>query len=387
MNAMSRSQLESLVRLEGSPCVSIYMPLAGGGAKTTHEDHVRFRNLLRDAAGELADLGWSREAAEELLAPAAALTADPEPWTGPAGGLAVFLAPGFLRPARVELALSERVAVGDRFLVRPLLPVLDRVERFYVLAASLAAIRLIEATPASARAIDLPGVPRSFREAMGELTYHSDVSAHTSTPGALGRRAAIFHGHGDADEEHFKDDVLHYFRRVLESVERALPDPAAAVVLAAVERHLPTLRQAGRRLRFLDDALVGNPELESDAELARRARELVEDEVARRLGRELVRWIELRDPGRTELELGAIVLRADEGRVDTLFVASEAERWGTYERDLGCVTIHGEREPGDLDLVDLAACRVLATGGDVHALPVGRLPEGRAALALLRWPA
>ena len=34
MNAMSRNQLESLVRLEGSPCVSVYMPLAGGGPLT-----------------------------------------------------------------------------------------------------------------------------------------------------------------------------------------------------------------------------------------------------------------------------------------------------------------------------------------------------------------
>lgn len=387
MNAMSRSQLESLVRLEGSPCVSIYMPLAGGGAKTTHEDHVRFRNLLRSAAGELADLGWSREAAEELLAPAAALAADPEPWNGPAGGLAVFLAPGFLRPARVELALPERVAVGERFLVRPLLPVLDRVERFYVLAASLAAIRLIEVTPGGARALDLPGVPRSFREAMGELAYHSDVTAHTSTPGALGRRAAIFHGHGDDDEEHFKDDVLNYFRRVLEAIERTLPEPGAPVVLAAVERHLPSLRQAGRRLRFLDDALVGNPDLASDAELAGRARERVDGEVARSLDRELVRWVESRESGRTELELERIVRRADEGRVDTLFLGGEAERWGSFERDLGRVTIHETREPGDVDLLDLAAGRVLATGGDVHQLPLGTLPEGRAALALLRWPA
>lgn len=387
MNAMSRNQLESLVRLEGSPCVSVYMPLAGGGLLTAHQDHVRFRNLLRGAASELGELGWSREAADEFLAPAAALLAEREPWSGPPGGLAVFVAPGFLRPARVELTLPELVTVGERFVVRPLLPVLDRVDRFYVLAASLASIRLIETTPDGAHELELPGVPRNFREAMGELAYHSDVSAHTSTPGALGRRAAIFHGHGDADEEHFKDDVLNYFRRVLEAIEPVLPEPEAPVVLAAVERHLPSLRQAGRRLRFLDDALVGNPELVSAAELAGRARELIEREVTRRLDRELVRWTNLRESGRTELELETIVRRADEGRIDTLFVAGEAERWGSFERDLARVTIHEAREPGDVDLLDLAAGRVLATGGDVHQLPLGAMPEGRAALALLRWPA
>ena len=140
MNAMSRNQLESLVRLEGSPSVSIFMPLAGGGPRTAHEDHVRYRNLLRDAASRLGELGWSREAGEEFLAPAAALTDEPGIWSGPPGGLAVFRAPGFLRPARVELRLPELVTVGDRFVVRPLLPVLDRVDRFYVLAASLASL-------------------------------------------------------------------------------------------------------------------------------------------------------------------------------------------------------------------------------------------------------
>jgi hypothetical protein len=387
MNAMSRTQLESLVRLEGSPCVSIFLPLAGGGPRTAHQDQVRYRNLLRGAERELVERGWSREAAGDFLAPAAALLGEPAPWDGPAGGLVVFLAPGFLRPARVELALPERVEVGGRFVVRPLLPLTDRVERFYVLAASLASLRLVEVTPGGARALELAGVPRSFREAMGELAYHSDVSAHTSTPAALGRRAAIFHGHGDDDEEHFKDDVLHYFRRALEAIERALPEPAAPVVLAAVERHLPALRQAGRRLRFLDDALVGNPELAADAELAARGRELVDGEVARRIDRELVRWVDARESGRTELDLERIVLAADQGRIDTLFVGAEAERWGSFEVDLGRVTVHEGREPGDVDLLDLAASRALATGGDVHQLPLGALPEGRAALALLRWPA
>jgi hypothetical protein len=387
MNAMSRTQLESLVRLEGSPCVSIFLPLSGGGPRTAHEDHVRYRNLLRAAGRELMERGWSREAADDLLAPAAALAAEKAPWDGPAGGLAVHLAPGFLRPSRVELALPERCEVGERFVVRPLLPLLDRVERFYVLAASLASLRVVEATAAGARALELAGVPKSFREAMGELAYHSEVSAHTATPGALGRRAAIFHGHGDDDEEHFKDDVFGYFRRALEAIERVLPEPAAPVVLAAVERHLPALRQAGRRLRFLDDALVGNPELASDAELAARGRELVDGEVARRIDRELVRWVDARDSGRTELDLERIVLAADQGRVDTLFVGAEAERWGSFERDLGRVAVHEAREPGDVDLLDLAASRALATGGDVHQLPLGTLPEGRAALALLRWPA
>jgi hypothetical protein len=386
MNVVGRNQLESLVRLEGSPCVSIFLPLAGGGPATAHEDQVRYRNLLRAAELELLERGWSREAADDFLAPAAALLAEKRPWDGPAGGLAVFLAPGFLRPARVELALAERCEVGERFVVRPLLPLTDRVDRFYVLAASLASLRLIEATPEGARTLELPGVPHSFREAMGELAYHSDVSAHTSSPGALGRRSAIFHGHGDADEEHFKDDVFNYFRRALEAIESVIPEPGAPVVLAAVERHLPALRRAGRRLRFLDEALIGNPELDSDAELARRARELVDGEVSRRIDRELVRWVDARDGGRTELEVERIVVAADQGRVDTLFVGAEAKRWGSYERDLGRVAVHEGREPGDLDLLDLAASRTLATGGDVHQLPLGTLPEGRAALALLRWP-
>lgn len=387
MNAMSRNQLESLVRLEGSPCVSIFLPLAGGGPVTAHEDQVRYRNLLRAAERELLDRGWSREAADDFLAPAAALLAEKGPWDGPAGGLAVFLAPGFLRPARVGLTLAERCEVGERFVVRPLLPLTDQVDRFYVLAASLASLRLIEATPEGARSLELAGVPHSFREAMGELAYHSDVSAHTATPGALGRRSAIFHGHGDADEEHFKDDVFNYFRRALEAIESAIPEPGAPVVLAAVERHLPALRRAGRRLRFLDEALIGNPELASDAELAGRARELVDGEVARRIDRELVRWVDARESGRTELEVERIVVAADQGRIDTLFVGAEAERWGSFERDLGRVTVHEGREPGDVDLLDLAASRTLATGGDVHQLPLGALPEGRAALALLRWPA
>jgi hypothetical protein len=382
---LNRGQLEALARIEAFPCVTMQFPVGGGG-RANRQDPVRLRNALRVARERLAEAGLAPAAAEELLAAAAALAEAPEFWAAPAGGVALFAAPGFFRAVRVDQELPERVDVGREFAIRGLLPLLGRVPLVYALALSRNRVRLVEATPAGARALDVPGLPESFAAAVGDLQYYSAVTARSSSPAALGRRSAIFHGHGDADEERDEANLESFCRRVVEALEQGLPEPEAPLALAAVAGNVPVFRRANRRLRLLDAPISGNPDLLSDAELGAAARDLAEDAARGEVDRELLRWVELHAAGRALAEVEPIVRAAEEGRVEALFLAAEAERWGSYEPDLRRVTLHEAREAGDEELLERAASRTLAQSGDVHVLPLGAMPEGRVAVAILRFP-
>ncbi len=68
-----------------------------------------------------------------------------------------------------------------------------------------------------------------------------------------------------------------------------------------------------------------------------------------------------------------MVRAAHHGRVDRLFVARGAQRWGAWIPDgEGSVIQHESYEKGDQDLLDLAAAATLRHRGRVFALE----PEG-----------
>lgn len=386
MNSLDRTQLAALARLEGSPCLSLFMPVTGGGS-AGKQDPVRLANLIREAVGEMAELDLDDEVAQQVIEPIEAMAAAEGFWSIPAGGLAFFSAPGFLRSVHVDFDFPERVVLGERFSIRPLLPLLTRPERFYALAVSLKRVRLLEGGREDFRELALPGLPVSFDAEMGYEEYDTNVYTHTGSPSALGRRSALFHGHGDGDEENLKDDVFHFLRRVVEALERGLPEASAPFVLAAVEPYHPLFARANRRLRIAGEGIVGNPDFLSNRELDQQARQIVRQEALHRLDAELVRWVELRASRRGVEDFEEIVRAADQGALETLFLSREAERWGSYEPDLGRVTVHETRERGDVELLEMAAVRTLTNGGEVYTLPLGAMPEGRIALAIRRYAA
>jgi len=383
MKHMDRAQLAALARLDAAPCVSIFLPVDGGGT-ANRQDPVRLQNLMRQAAVELARLGFDEEGARAVLAPVEELAAEPTFWSAPAGGLALYSALGFLRTVRVDYTLPERVVIGDHFSIRPLLPLLERVKLFYVLAVSLNRVRLLEVTPEGVDELRLAGMPASFEAEMGYAQYDSGVQVHATAAPGLGR-SGMFHGHGDGDEERYKEDVVAYFRRIVSVLERHLPGQDTAIVLAAVAPHHALFARANRRLRVTSDGIFGNPDATSNGELAERGRDIVQEERSQHLDTELSRWVELRGNGRGVDDFEEIVRAADQGRIEALFLAEGAERWGSYERDLCRVAIHSDPEPGDVDLLELSAARTLAQGGCVYTLPQGLMPQGRALVATLRY--
>jgi hypothetical protein len=380
-STLRAEDLDTLLTHAESPCVSIFMPTHRGGP-AVQQDPIRFKNLLREADQRLTALGLRPPRVGEMLAPGRALLEQSSFWRHQGDGLAVFLAPGMAHVHRLPLKLEEVVIVGARFHVKPLLRVLSGDGRFYVLTLSQHGVRLLQCTRDSVSDVPLDTVPKSVADALQYDAPERQIGFHAGTPG-VGGRGAIFHGHGHGPDD-VKDDIFQYFRRVDAGVTDVLRDERAPLVLAGVEYLLPIYRRASTYRHLAGDAVAVHPDGMKDERLHANAWAIVQPAFEKAEAEAAVRYRELAGTGKTSADLEETIVAATAGRVDVLFV-TEGERWGRFEAERGAVAVHDRAEPGDEDLLDLAATRTLRSRGSVYVKAPDRMPDEGPVAAVFRY--
>jgi len=382
MNLISKDELRGLIEDQQSPCVSIYMPTHR--KLEAQQDRIRFKNLLRRAEGGLLQLGLRSPEAAGLLEPARKLLDDAMFWEYLSDGLALFLSGNSLRSYRLPYGLKEMAVVAERFQLKPLLPLLDYAAQFFILALSKNEVRLLRGTPLGAEEVELANVPRGLSDALKYDQPEKQLQYHTRTPRGLGRRAAVFHGHGTR-EEGDTEDILHYFRMVDRGVHEVLRNEHAPLILAGVDYLLPLYRQANSYPHLLAEGVAGNPDELPPEELHARVWPLVQPALEKGRRRAIERYAELAAKGRASNRIGEVVPEAYFGRVDSLIVALGLQQWGAFDPDERAVHVYPEQKPGSQDLLDFAAIHTLLNSGEVHAVTPDKVPDGAALAAIFRY--
>jgi hypothetical protein len=379
MRLLTTQGLVALADERGGRRVSIFLPTHPPG--DTEQDPIRLRNLLREAEHRLAG-GVRHSQARDLLAPGLELTADAAFWRdAAAGGLALFLAGGGARRLRLPYRPRQLVVVGDRFHVKPLLPLLGGDGRFYLLALSQHRVRLFAGDRDGLRELELPEVLAGLDETMRLEDRAEQLQLHQSGPARPGGRpAVVFHGHGVGTDD-AKDRVLRLFREVDHGLQHAVSDRRAPLVLAGVDYLRPLYRAASAYPEILEGGLSGNPDHLGARELHRRAWALVADRFRSDQRAVAGRCRALERRGRATSDLRRIVAAALGGRVESLLVPMGTERWGSVDPATGAAQLHRRARPGAVDLLDLAAVETLRHGGSAYPLPAH---EARPA-AILRY--
>lgn len=379
MDLLRPSDVRTLLEEDGGPRVSIYMPTHRGGPET-RQDPIRLKNLLGQAEQRLGEIGLRSPDTREILDPAQQLLDDQDFWEHQGDGLALFLAADRGRVFRLPLAFEELVVAGDRFHVKPFIPLLTGDGRFLVLALSKNRIRLLQATRQVLAEVELEDVPSSLRETavhreMAMLNYH--VGGGFS---GGGRQSAIFHGHGPEEDEEL---IRKYFRRIDSGIREALPGVEAPLVLAAVRREADLYREVTEYPTVLAEIVAGNPDEKTDRDLHAEARPIMEGHLEGRMREAVERFEE--QPDLTIREVEDAVIAAHHGRVEVLWAALEVQRWGSFDEETASVDVHDRPKPGDHDLLDLAATQTLLNGGTVYAVASSEVPGDGPAAALLRY--
>ena len=367
MDVVTINDLRALIEPQGGPCVSLLMPTHRAGADT-QQDPIRFRNLLREAAERLRVQGLRTPDVNALLEPARKLHAQ-----------------DLLRYYRVPLNLRELATVAGRFHVKPLLPLFTGDGRFYVLAISQNAVRLLQGTRHSVDEIEVPNMPASLADALG-IDEKRGLQVRSGGAYTKAEGGGVFHGHEATPQE--KERIRQFFHRIDESLQPALRDARAPLVLAGVDYLLPIYDDANTYPYLVKSKGVeGNPEELSAQELHQRAWAIVEPLFAREQAEAAAEYMQLAGSGdaRASNQLGEVVPAAYHGRVKTLFVPVDGQQWGRFDPEAGAVALHAGAERGDEDLLDFAAIHTLLNSGTVYAVAPDEIPGGGTVAAVFRY--
>ena len=172
---------------------------------------------------------------------------------------------------------------------------------------------------------------------------------------------------------------MRYFRQIDQGLQDFLREEPAPLVLAGVEYLLPIYKEANTYPHLLGEGITGNPEGVSPEELHRQAWALVEPHFRQEQEKAAARYRQLAGTGKTANDAREIVPAAYHGRVECLFVAVGRQQWGDYDPGTDQVSIHPEPQPGDFDVLDLAATQTLLQGGTVYAVEPAEVPDSGAA--------
>ena len=383
---------EALGTSTGFPRVSIYFP--------THptfpdyeQDPIRLSNALRRVASELEQVGYSQTDIGGLLDEARARGKDDPFWRYQDHGLGVFIEAGRTEWVRLPAAPPELTVVADKYHVRPVIHFLRDQGGYHVLTVSRDGPHFYngshDRSGTGLQEIHLEAFPESLEELRERTDLDTNVGFHTRDRGSRvgGSNAPKFAALGESPDDY--DDTLldGYTRAVAKAVDGHLATSRAPLAVIALPRTLGRLKQQITYREALFDGEASDPHALDAQGLERRALGIVEPRLTedRENLRDRMRQAAAGSGQPFLSNLQEIIHAAEAGRVEAVFLAENETVWGHYDPAYRVVRIDHESGPQNEDLLNLAALKTLATGGEARTLPDDLTAEIGPIAALLRY--
>ncbi len=366
----TKSDLTALASRRDEACVSLYLPTTPL-TQDAPASRIQLKNLASEAIRQLTEAGTDKRRVRDLEEEFDDLVDDDEFWRFQAHGLAVFATPDNARTFRVPTALSPAAEVADRFHLKPLLRAVSFPNSGWVLALAGGAVRLVEVSadlPATTVMVD--GLPKDVASVAGKASI-KDRSPSGRLQGAEGQKVRL----------------RQYARRIDAALRPLLAGCELPVILAGTDPIVSIYRSVNTYPYLAPATLDGSPDTLSDAQLAERARSVLDD-----LYRgEIAGWRSLfgvREPqGRTTTDLAGAARAATMGAVDSLLIDIDGSVSGIVDETSGAVIFAEQAGAGSYDVVDEVARRVIRFGGQVLGVRSADIPGGGPLAAILRYPA
>ena len=387
VNIVRRSDLDELTApMPGQSHVSLFVPMTTCGRHAA-QNPIRWKNLLVRTEAALRGSADPAEVAATLAA-VRMLTPDRLPATPHTGGLAVFARPDWWRCFRVPFELPELSAVGDRFLIAPLLHVAVPAHRFLVLALNQTRVRLFTGTRFALEQIPADRLPAGPASPTAARTRDAMSRPDAFLAGRGGsRNGAVFYGRGGFDQQRH-EETLQYFR----TVDAMLPTIAGGerlpLLLAGVGHLIALYRQISRYRYLAPTSLASDPARLSTHALHSTAWDLLEPQLRHDESAAVKRFRDLSGTAWTLREPAQVLRAARAGRIDVLLLAETTFTRSSSHPPPVLKLANGSGSVADQ--LDQAAAHCLANGGRVYMVPAERMPHASAAdespvAALLRF--
>jgi hypothetical protein len=379
MALINKSDIEKLLNVQNNTknalCISLYIPTHRAGHETLNgQDHILFKNKLREARALLQRHDVPEAEMEQYLKPAEDLLNDTGFWRHQAEGLAVFLTKGFSAHYTLPFTMPEVVYVLDQFYLTPMLPILSQNGRFFILSLYREKVAFFEATIERIRPIDISSfVPETMSKALRFDVKGNDQDFTNATTTVNGSN--IVHGPGSTkgDEEH--ERVREFVIEIDNSMQKILHDAQEPLVLAGVDHYCSLYRQHSKYKHIVPQNININEGADNMNALHEKALAIMKPMMQQGHNDSLTRYQNVAGTGATSEDVATVAAEAVHGRVDTLFITPSQPVWGRYDAKSATAEVHNEYKRGDDDLINLAAIKTLAQGGKVFVSSYNGLSE------------
>ena len=359
LDVVSFDDLRSLAEAR-APCIT-----AGIAIPDPLQLHARIQNLIRGIERHLKDAGVNSEEEFTLVQPIRTLANAIEEEHDWSIGLILYRSPDLFRYFWLRDTIEDFVTVSQTFQIRPLLSVVSREQKFYVLALSQKHTRLVMYTYQSRQELKLQRLaPQRLRAWMNTREPDHVLDSRSAGGPSVGKMKGVLFG-TNTDRERHEEYLKHFFKEIDKGVHHILPDQTAPLILAGVEEEVAVYRHVNSYPRLIEQAVLGSPDAFQPNELHDRAMEIAREIPPPPLQKALDQLKEVFGTKLALSNMDEIVQRADEGRVADLLL--------------------GEESGPQADLLNLATLKTLQHGGQAFTVKKSMLPPETDAVAILRY--
>lgn len=361
------------------PCITIRLPFENLDAA-----RIRMKDLLKEAEHNIAGLVTDKAQRERLLEPLHEFAENLQrERRGEA--LVVFRSPDVFTSIWLQKPVGEGVLIGDHLYVRDIIPQLTGEKRFYILALAQKGVRLLRCTDHSSEEVPLPpGTPHTYDEwFMPAKPDHVADNMASGGPSEGSMKGVMFTTSTDREDK--DENLRHFYKAVETGILPILRSDPAPLVPVGVEYELPLFHSIDEYEHTVAEGVRGAPDGLRGGEMHARALAVVEPYFEEPL-RKALESFESVAQERRSTTAKEIVTAAWDGRIAHLFLNDTGEYRGWFREATREVKTHEKSDgmPGE-DLLNAAAVRTIATGGNVFVLPGSRMPNGAPAAAVFRW--
>jgi hypothetical protein len=363
----SLADLKSLAIHRGDICVSIFLPTTPVSQETAGE-RIELKNLTKQAAHQLEAAKADKRRVTALVEHLDDLLDDEEFWRFQARSLAVLATPDGVRTFRVPNALTAMVEVSDRFHLKPLFRAVTFPNTCFVLALAEGSVRVVQVSAdLPAAVIKVDGMPKDAASAVHRSTV-KDRSPSGRLQGSEGQKVLL---------RQFARKVDHELRGLVTGSDIPL-------VLASTEPLASIYRSVNTYAHLAAAAIEGSPGQTTDAELAERARAILDGLYRKDIEQWMATFAAREKEDRATTDIAHAARAATFGAVDSILVDIDEVIPGTVDETTGAVT-YAAADAGGYGVVDEIATRVIRSGGRILAVRKADIPGGKSLAAILRY--
>jgi hypothetical protein len=363
-----------------TPCVSIYIPTYRVG--NLKEDKLRFKNALSGAAHQLMDNQlfpsekMNKEDAHNYLKPAYTLLEDEDFWKYLSDGLVVLLGENEFVYEVTPVDFQPLVYVHNHYYLSPLLPLLNKNNRFFVLALSQNEVRFFEGMDTSITPIIIDDlVPAGIKDVLEEENVSGNLQGRSS-----GKGTTIYHGHGGGKDDK-NENLKKYFRTIDEGLMKMLHDENVPLILYSVDSQIPIYKEVSNYPYIFETSISGNSENEDPTLIHEKAWSVIANHFSKQKQSDIDIFNHSLAKNKASCSIHDIVPAAINGKVDTIFMDKKSGiLWGNYNRKSNTTELHSTRKPNSTCLFNQVVVATFLNGGTIYNIPLAEMPNGKSAI-------